>query len=145
MVDRIIEVLKSQIAFSAFGPASEEQVAEAEIALGVRFAEDYRTYVLAFGAASCYGHEFTGVCRSPRLDVVTVTKELREIYPDVPGNYYVVEEGHIDGIVIWQAPSGAIYKAVPYTVPTRIASSLAEYILEDGAMSSSGAGEGCFI
>ena len=57
-----------------------------------------------------------------------VTKEEREKMPDVPQSWYVIEQAHIDGIVIWQSGDGDIYQTIPGYNPQKIADSLAEYI-----------------
>ena len=75
-MDSIIEVIRSRKAFWQGAPASEDQIAEAELRLGLKFADDYRTYVHAFGCASCCGHEFTGVCPCKSFSVVDVTAEI---------------------------------------------------------------------
>ena len=63
--------------FCALNGASDKNIQNAEITLGLQFAQDYREYVAAFGAASFAGHELTGVCGSKRLNVVPVTLEER--------------------------------------------------------------------
>lgn len=75
-----------------------------------------------------YGHELTGVCDIPRLNVVNVTVEAREYNPLVPLEWYVVEEAHIDGIMIWQSQTGEIYQSQPGVTPEKIADSLADYL-----------------
>ena len=74
--------------FHALAGASEEQIAQAERALSLRFADDYRQYVRAFGAVSAAGHELTGVCASRRLNVVEVTLSARGVQPAVPQDWY---------------------------------------------------------
>lgn len=107
-------------------PATSKQIEQAEIELGLTFAEDYREYLAAFGAASANGHEFTGICKSERLNVIAVTKEARA-YAERPQNWYVVEEGNIDGILVWQSSSGEVYLCQGTHNPVRIAESLSEY------------------
>ena len=57
--------------------------------------------------------------------------DLREIYPSVPQDCYVIEDAYIDGIVIWQNQKGVIFQATPDSYPIRIANSLAEYIQDN--------------
>ena len=59
-----ISTLSSLPDFHALAGASEEQIAQAERALSLRFADDYRQYVRAFGAVSAAGPELTGICAS---------------------------------------------------------------------------------
>ncbi len=124
----IVEILRSKPGFVSLKPAATQQVEEAEKKLQLRFSGDYRNYVLNLGAVSFYAHELTGVCASSRLNVADVTMKERGYTPSVPADWYVVEQLHIDGIVVWQSADGAIYQTVPNAVPQRISGSLAEYI-----------------
>ena len=94
----------------------------------VSFSNDYCDYLKAFGVASVNSHDLTGICKSKRLNVVDVTKEERERMPEVPQNWYVIEQAHIDGIVIWQDGDGKVYQTAPGTEPLKIADSLVDYI-----------------
>jgi len=81
------------------------------------------------GLACFDGHELTGLTKSARLDVVSVTKEQREQLGKVASSWYVVEEANIYGIIIWQNAEGAIYRTAPNTRRRKIANSLSEYIV----------------
>ena len=107
-------------------PAGDVQ--KAEQALGVRFADEYREYLTAFGIASANGHEFTGLGVSPRLDVVAVTQRLWEMNPSVLRSLYVVEELNIDDIVAWQSATGEVFLTVGQGQPVKEADSLSEYV-----------------
>lgn len=124
---KIIKLMQEQPAFHARSAASNEEITAVENVLGLRFAQDYREYVATFGAASFAGHELTGICKSDRLNVVTVTMEERNNMV-VPADWYVLEQANIDGIVVWQNSAGAIYQTVPNTNPKKLCESLAEYI-----------------
>ena len=113
--------------FYALNGASDKNIQNAEITLGLQFAQDYREYVAAFGAASFAGHELTGICKSDRLNVVPVTLEERN-NTAVPSDWYVLEQANIDGIVLWQDRSGTIYQTAPHIKPRKLCRSLAEYI-----------------
>lgn len=114
--------------FRMRAPASTEQIDMAEKALGLHFSEEYREYLSAFGAASIYGHEFTGICTAKRLDVVSVTIYERERNPQIPENYYVLEQLNIDDVVLWQAQNGNIYRTVGNSEPMIICDSFCNYI-----------------
>ena len=107
---------------------SAEDVQQAEQALGVHFADEYREYLTAFGIASANGHEFTGLGTSPRLDVVAVTQRLWEINPSVPRSLYVVEELNIDDMVAWQSATGEVFLTVGQAQPVKTAESLSQYV-----------------
>lgn len=127
-MQEIVTKIKNKAGFVALQGADEKTARSAEQTLGVKFADDYRQYVLAYGAASFEGHELTGVCSAPRLNVVEVTKEERSFADSIPQNWYVIEQTHIDGIVIWQAQSGEIYSSSPEHKPLKIFNSLCDYI-----------------
>ena len=109
--------------------ASEAEIAQAESALGTSFAQEYRDYVSVFGSIAYSGHELTGVCASPRLNVVNATQLARIVNPHIPAEYYVVEDCGIDGVLIWQNPCGAIFQSVPGRGLAKVASSLSDYLL----------------
>lgn len=126
-MENITCIMKKQRDFYAMKGAEPSEIRETEESLGVSFAEDYREYVGAFGAASFAGHELTGVCKSPRLNVAAVTAEERKTN-DVPAGWYVLEQANIDGIVLWQDKEGSVYQTMPSSAPKKICGSLAEYI-----------------
>ena len=123
-----INILSSLPDFHALAGASEEQIAQAERALSLRFAVDYRQYVRAFGAVSAAGHELTGICASRRLNVVDVTLSARAAQPAIPRDWYVLEEATIDGILVWQSGAGEVFQTQPGAEPVKLAVSIREYL-----------------
>lgn len=126
----VVEVLEKQQGIRPFGSATLEEIEIAETELGLAFSKEYKDYLLAYGAASIYGHEFTGICNSTRLNVVDVTKTQRQRQKDnnLPSNLYVIEELHIDDVVIWQDEVGSIYQTVFNKPAEKKYNSLVEYI-----------------
>ena len=116
--------------FTAEG-VGEAAVKEAEIVLGLKFSEEYAQYLKECGVAFADGHEFTGLAKSKRLNVVDVTETMRKNNPNISVNMYVVEELQIDGIVIWQSGDGKVYGTARDGKPELINSSLADYIMQD--------------
>ena len=127
-MSNIIDTLKSKSGFKYCKYITPEQLKSAEKELGLSFSFEYSAYLFAFGAASFYGHELTGICESKRRNVVDVTLEQRSLNPQIPADFYVVEETHIDGIVIWQDKKGRIYQSSPNREPQQIAASLEEFV-----------------
>jgi len=127
-MDCIFEMLKARPDFYFEGTVPLEAIKKAENQLGLRFAEDYKEYVMQYGTISCNGHELTGISCDTYLDVVYATENqwAKSIY--VKHTLYVIEETHIDGIVIWQDKSGAVYQSEPNCKPVHICNSLAEYL-----------------
>lgn len=127
-MSRIIELMSQKKPFISSGGVTEKQINEAENILGVRFAKEYREYLAVFGTASYYGHELTGIRAGvPSLNVVDVTLEEKEYFTNIPDGWYVIEQTHMDGIVIWQDEDGKVYQAVPKHA-VKICDSLSEYV-----------------
>ena len=124
----ITEELKKKRDFYCEDGASLEQIENAERELNTKLAEDYKDYVLKFGTVSCGGHEMTGFSSDINYDVVNVTQKNRKSNSHVNDRLYVIEETHMDGIVIWQAESGEIYKTEYKEKPEMIFRSLLEYV-----------------
>ncbi len=124
----IIKMLQTKPNFRALSGASQDDIESAEIALSLKFSDEYRQYVSRFAVASFYGHELTGVCNFPRLSVVDVTLSERAANPAVPMGWYVVEQAHIDGIVVWQSSAGEIYQTMPGAAPIKLCESLCAYL-----------------
>ncbi len=124
----VIELLKSFSDYIGANGCDEDEIKEAEEALTLSFSKDYRMYLKEIGLVCFEGHEFTGITRNNRLNVVSVTKEQRNIDADVPEDWYVIEETNIDGLCVWQDKKGNVYVKSPSSKPKKIAHSLIEYI-----------------
>lgn len=122
-----IQVLPNLLALKA---ASIIDITDAELQLRTAFSDEYKEYLLAFGAIIADSIELTGIAKSEHRNVVPVTKQEWELNTNVPHTMYVVESTGIDGIIIWQDKSGVIYQTSPSTHPKQIASSLNDYIVE---------------
>lgn len=130
----IIEVIRKQMNLVCSVPASDEEISNSEYKLGLSFATEYRNYVAEFGFVSFSGHELTGICKHKRLDVVAVTTEEWYKNPLIKNTMYVIEKTNMDGIIIWQDATGAIYQSSFGAQPIKICNSLVEYILGDGML-----------
>ncbi|MCM1104129.1 MAG: SMI1/KNR4 family protein [Clostridium sp.] len=130
-MENFCELLKKSEDFVSVNGAEEAEITVAEEALSLRFAKDYREYLAAYGAASANGHEFTGVIKSARLNVVDVTKRERERNAHASNAFYVVEECLIDGIIIWQTATGEVFQSVGNGGLKKVYDSLADYFLSD--------------
>lgn len=126
-MSEFVDKISKMKSFRSRKPATMEQIENAEDELGVSFANEYKQYLLAYGAASFFGHEFTGISSSSRISVVDITLEERELN-NVSDDLYVVEQTNIDGIVIWQDSKGNIYETQPCSDAKKICNSLSEYI-----------------
>ncbi|NLN36047.1 MAG: cell wall assembly/cell proliferation coordinating protein, KNR4-like protein [Candidatus Cloacimonetes bacterium] len=124
----IIEKVRSFNDFASLKAAPEADITKAEKQLALKFAAEYREYTATFGAVAANGHELTGVVVSKRLNVVSTTKTEWGNNPQVPRTMYVIENAGIDGILVWQDESGAVYQSAPNAKPKKVAASLADYI-----------------
>ncbi|GGD60234.1 SMI1/KNR4 family protein [Paenibacillus nasutitermitis] len=96
-------------------PASQEEIADAQQRLGVRFHEDYVQFILTFGGAyaGLAVHAFTNGTSLGNETVVDLTLEFREQFKEVPGaeiiqtSYVISMDGSGDPIMINQA--GEVY------------------------------------
>ena len=123
----IIDVLRSMPDFIGSNGRSKEEIELAETMLEVAFAKDYRNYLEEIGLACFDGHELTGLAKTDRLNVVTVTMEQRERFGKIASTWYVIEEANIYGIVIWQDTEGFVYEAASNAKVKKVADSLSEY------------------
>ena len=81
----IIGVIEKLQDLRCLVPLSEKDIDEAEKVLGLKFADEYRTYTKKFGAISADGFELTGVVAAPRLNVVNVTASEKSLNQNIPG------------------------------------------------------------
>ena len=124
---QFVNTLRNFEDFMQLGGVSNDEIKKAEERLGVGFAEEYKEYLRECGAATADGHEYTGICKAKRLDVVLVTEKERSAELEISDSAYVVEQTHMDGIVIWQTTDGAIYQSHENSFK-KINNSLAEYV-----------------
>jgi hypothetical protein len=125
----IIDVFKSFEDFVSINGASDEEIEKAQQALSVIFAEDYREYLRTFGAASANGHEFTGIIKSKRLNVVEATKNAKTKIPGVSKELYLIEDTGIDQILTWQDTAGKLYQTIGAGNPEMLKKSFADYVM----------------
>ena len=116
--------------FNCTGMPEERKVVAAEEALDLRFSTDYLEITKKYGAISFYGHHFTGISPFPGNNVVKVTIEQRSYNPQVPKDFYVIEEAHIDGIIVWQNSRGNVFQTYPNGQPLLLSSDLYDYIAQ---------------
>lgn len=120
-------------------PATLDSIRMAEQSLNLVFADDYVDYLKEFGYVSYYGHELTGIVpdKLNMISVVKITEENLEIHPQVPRDFYVIEELHIDDMIVWQNQEGEIYLTRGLSEPILIGKSLLDYISGDDSTNNS--------
>ncbi len=127
MENKFDNVMKN-IDFYSLTGATDVEIEEAQWALGTCFAKDYQSYTKKYGAISFDGHEFTGICSSDRLNVVSVTRYERDRNMSIPKEFYVLEQTNIDGIVVWQDSSGRVYESHPSGKLITVGETLLDYV-----------------
>lgn len=125
----IKDAFESRKSFLAGKGASPEQISQAEKQLGLSFAQEYREYLSTYGIAAFDGHELTGIAKSDRLNVVSITKKARVRYASVPADFYVIEQVDVEELIIWQSGSGEIYGCAPNYKVEKICNSLHDYVV----------------
>ena len=126
----LINRIRSAEDFACLQTATNEQILEAERKLKLKFADDYKEYLLTFGTATFEARELTGICSSERLNVVSVTEKAREYFDHFPENAYVIEEMLIDHIIIIQHADGSIYSYDSSCFEKHLADNLYEYLFQ---------------
>ncbi len=127
-MSKIVDIINKLPELLPLKPATEIAIKDAEIQLRVSFNEEYKDYLMAFGAIMAEGIELTGIAKSAHRNVITQTKKEHELNPKVPNTMYVIENTGVDGIIIWQDTAGAIYQSASNVEPKMIADSLSAYL-----------------
>lgn len=108
---------------------SFKQIRDAQSELGITFPEEYVDVVKEFGAISFFGTEWTGLNVDDYLNVVSVTKEEREINSSFPSDCFVLENQGIDGLIVICNEAGEVF-SLQYSKIEKIHDSLAGYLDE---------------
>lgn len=115
--------------FASFNGASKEDICDAEMALNLKFSEEYIEYLMTYGIVCANGHELTGIGNSNRLNVVKATIRAKERNSNISSDMYVVEDMQIDNIIILQNGNGDLFQTIANGVPQKIDMSLFKLIL----------------
>lgn len=90
--------------------ASKELIAEAERQLNLSFSEDYKEYLLNFGAISFGSTELTGLNIDGYANVVSVTLKEAQRNKSFPKGSIVLENTGIEGLLVLQNSDGEVYE-----------------------------------
>ncbi|CAM3218561.1 SMI1/KNR4 family protein [Vagococcus fessus] len=123
----IVEELSNIEDIFYVGGCSDSQLKEAQELLGCTFPDDYIRYVEEFGCISFDAVEWTGLNIEGRLNVVTATETERELDPNFPEKYFVLENLGIDGKMILLNEEGYVYLFQQGTTKL-VADSLLDYL-----------------
>lgn len=129
-MDSVIDILKTKSNLLNGTGASEQQIKDAEDALKIHFASDYKEYLCKYAIVAFEGRELTGITPSKWVDVVAVTKTERKRYPEERNSIYVIEKTNMDDVVYWQSEDGRIYRTYGIKSPELAYNSFSEYLSE---------------
>ena len=126
-MSEIVELIKSIPDVAYIEGCTDEQIAEAEKELGLKFPQEYIDYVKEFGCVDFFGHEFTGLNVIGRLNVVQATKKEKRVNEYFVDDLIVLENVGIDAIVICISIDNVVFR-VCYDKIEKIADSLSGYV-----------------
>lgn len=110
------------------GPVSQGLIIKSESSLGVKFSPEYTIFLRNFGNMLYNHNEILGLNVDHFDDCVSWTLEAREEDDSIPDNLYVIASAGIDGILYLQAENGIVYQHRPFSVCTKKAESLEDFI-----------------
>ena len=110
---------------------SDDLISDSERRLNLKFSNEYKLYLRKYGVVSLSGHEFTGLIEAKRLNVVACTLDLRSKKPDLPGNFYVIEDLGIDSLFACQTEKGTVYLvSSELSEMKKVAESIGDYLFK---------------
>lgn len=124
----IIQIIEQLPEMKYTSPASLEEIKNAEMALNLVFAEEYKDYLMTFGLAWSDIIVLSGIIDDEEYSVVELTKEIKSMQPEIPDDFYVIEDVGVDGLVIWQNATGTIFQSIPNHAPVKIFDSLVDFL-----------------
>jgi len=127
-MSNIISVLKKLPGMEYLSPANEQDIKNAEANLNLKFADEYKEYLSSFGFVFSDIIAVSGICDDEDYEVVALTNKLRLINRHIPLDFYAIEDVGVDGLVIWQNQTGAIYQSVPHLEPVLIFNNLSDFL-----------------
>ena len=108
---------------------SFKQIKEAQLELGITFSDEYIDIIKKYGAISFYGTEWTGLNVGGYLNVVSATKQEREMNSAFPLDCFVLENQGIDGLIVICNEKGEVF-SIQYSKIEKIYSSISDYLDE---------------
>ena len=123
-----IEKIRANNLYKFAKPAEISTIRDAEKELSLSFSSDYIEFLHNIGACICFEHEINGLTDTNILNVISLTKEQKALYPQTSSSWYAIEDTHMDGMIIWQDSNGCIYQAAPNDPPKKIASCLSDLL-----------------
>ena len=127
-MNTIIKTIESFKRKRFTGSVSSTLIENAEKELGICITPEYKEILQEYGSLCVKGEEFLGI-DDEHYDLVKATQEARKNDVHFPQDVYVIENTAIDGILIVQRNTGALYTYQPNSELQHLAHSLEEYLL----------------
>jgi len=108
-------------------PVNEDAIKEAETKLGRVFSDEYKKYLMQFGAISFSSTELTGLNIDKYANVVDVTLKEIELNENFPKDCIVLENVGVEGVLILINSKGHVFEWQNNS-EKKIYDSMAEYL-----------------
>lgn len=105
----ILKVISGIDGLKSIGGCTEEQISIAENKLKLRFPEEYKAYLLNYGAIRFNGVELCGLNTHGYLNVIEATEQEKSVNTSFPEKMFVVEDLGVDAKLIIADEKGMIY------------------------------------
>lgn len=125
----IIEKIKKIDKLYQAKGCTTKQIKEAQDELGLTFSDEYINIMKEYGAISFYGTEWTGLNVDEYLNVVSVTKQEREMNDAFPADCFVIENQGIDGLIVIANEDGQVF-SFQFSKVEKIHDSIESYLDE---------------
>lgn len=102
--------LISQTECKTIGKISTEEVMRAEEKLNFKFSDEYKSFLLNYGAMACGSNEIIGLGVEGYLNVVSVTLDERGLNPELLDRFIVIQNIGVEGILIIMDEKGNVYE-----------------------------------
>lgn len=113
-VIKVIEGYKDKIKiqFSKEKPVTDEEIAEAEKKLDLKFPKEYIDLLKNYNYITIGGYEIFGISRNKKdkyIDVVENTLQNRKFNPNFPSKHFVIESMGSEGFLTLMNEKGKVY------------------------------------
>ena len=126
-MSKVVDIISGISGIQSVGACSVKELEDAQEKLGLQFPEEYKAYLLNYGAIRFNGIELCGLNINGYLNVVEATEQEKSVNKSFPGNMFVIEDLGIDAKIIIGDEKGNIY-LLQHDKKRLICLSFAEYL-----------------
>ena len=126
-MSEIINKIKSIKGVNRSKGCTEEQLKEAQDALGMVFPTEYIEYVREFGCIDFGSTEWTGLNIKGYLNTVTATEDEKSVNASFPEKCFVLDDLNIDAKKVIVNEKGEVFM-LQYEKVTPLCKSITEYL-----------------